>query len=102
MIYPKTVLMDLALARRLLVEAGLRGSRAERRFDLGKLHAPRFQHDQQMVEQVGGLVNQVLAIVADGGKRGLHRLFAELLGAMLDALVEELARVGLLGDAVAR
>src|SRR5262245_51412263 len=47
-----------------------------------------------MVQEVGGLRDQPLAILADGGKRGLDRLLAELLGTMRHALVDELACVG--------
>ena len=70
---------------------------AEHGLDLGERDAARLQHDEQMVEQVGGLGDQVLAILADRRERGLDRLLAELLGAMRHALVEQLAGVGLLG-----
>ena len=68
---------------------------AERRLDLGELDAARLQHNEQMVEQVGGLGDQVLAILGHGRERGLHRLLAELLGAMRHALVDQLAGIGL-------
>ena len=70
---------------------------AELRLDLGERDAARLQHHQQMIEQVGGLGDQALAVFADRRERGLDRLLAELLGAMRHALVEQLARVGLLG-----
>ncbi len=40
------------------------------------------QHDQQVIDEIGGFPDQPLAILADGGERGLDRLLAELLGAM--------------------
>ena len=68
--------------------------RLEHRLDIGKRNAARFQHHQQMIEQIGGFGGQPVAIGADRGERGFDRLFAELLGAVLDALVEQLARIG--------
>ena len=86
-----------ALARRFLVEAGLRRARREHALHLGELDAARLQHNEQMVKQVRRLGDQVLAIIADRRERGLHRLLAELLGAMRHALLDQLAGVGLLG-----
>ncbi len=59
--------------------------------------AARLEHDQQVIEQVGGLRDQPLAVLGDRRERGLDRLLAELLGAMRHALVEQLARIGRLG-----
>ncbi len=46
-----------------------------------------------MVEHVGGLRDHPVAIFGDCGNGGFDRLLAEFLGAMIDAAVEELARV---------
>ena len=55
------------------------------------------QQDEQMIKHVGGLADQALSIVADRGDRRLHCLLAELLGALIDAAIEQLAGVGHLG-----
>src|SRR5262245_31932259 len=83
-----------ALTRRLLVEPRLHGARFQRGLDLGELHAARLEHDQQMIDEVGGLGDQVLAILRHRGQRRLHRLLAELLGAMDDTPVDQLASIG--------
>jgi hypothetical protein len=55
------------------------------------------QHDQKMVEHVGRFADQAVAVLARRCDHGLDRLFAELLGALRCAPVEQLARVGFLG-----
>src|SRR5438270_13264423 len=47
-----------------------------------------------MEDQVGTFGDQVAAVVFDRGDDRLHRLLAELFGAVPRALVQELARVG--------
>src|SRR5580704_5830963 len=86
-----------ALARRLLVEARLAGARAELGLDLRERDAAGVEHDQEMVEHVGGFADDALAVFADRGNRRLDRLLAEFLGAMRHAAVEQLARVGHVG-----
>ena len=63
--------------------------------DLVESDAARLQHHQQMIKHVGGFRDQAVAIVlADRGYRGFHRLLAQLLGAMVHAVVQQLAGVG--------
>ena len=69
----------------------------EHGLDLRQRDAARMQHHEQMVEQVGGLAGQMLVVLVDGGDHGLDRLLAELLGAMGDAAIDELARIGDVG-----
>ena len=73
----------------------MRGALLERRLDLGQRDAARLQQHQQMIEQIGGFRDQPVAVFLHGGDHGLDRLLAELLGAMRDALVEQLAGIGL-------
>src|SRR6478672_9892717 len=84
---------SIALARRLLFESGDTGPLLERGFDFLELHAARFQKHQQMKQQVCAFRDQMVAVLADGGDHGLHRLLAELFGAMLRPPVQELAGV---------
>src|SRR5580704_10268718 len=86
-----------ALARRFLVEARLPRARAELGLDFGERDAAGMEHDQEMVEHVGGLADDALTVFADRGNRRLDRLLAEFLGAMRHAAVEQLARVGHVG-----
>jgi hypothetical protein len=65
--------------------------------DVRERDPARLQHHQQMIDEIGALRDQPLAILADGGKRGLDRLLAQLLGAMGDAAVEQLAGIGQVG-----
>src|SRR5256885_5808615 len=85
------------LARRLLVESGPTGAVEQLGLNVGERDAARMQHDQKMVDEIGTLRDQPLAILADGGKRRLDRLLAEFLGAMGDPAVEQLAGVGQVG-----
>src|ERR1700722_1021997 len=47
-----------------------------------------------MKQQIGAFRDQMVAVVLDRSYHGFHRLFAELLGAVFRALVQELARIG--------
>src|SRR4051794_11400998 len=91
-----SMMRSTALTGGLLVEARIGGALGEHGLDLGELDAARLEHNEQMIKQVGCLGDQVLAILGYGGKGGLHRLLAELLGAMRHALVEQFAGVRLL------
>src|SRR5580704_88042 len=86
-----------ALARRLFVEAGLQRARAELGLDLRERDAAGMEHDQEMVEHVGGLADHPLAVLADRGNRCLDRFLAEFFGAMRHATVQEPARIGHVG-----
>src|SRR5258705_13153722 len=50
-----------------------------------------------MIEQIAGLADQVVAVLAHRRQHGLDRFLAELLGALGDAAVEQLARIGGIG-----
>src|SRR5262249_30063858 len=52
---------------------------------------------QEMVNDVGGLPNEALAVVADSRNRSLDGFLAELLGALVDAAIEQFAGIGHLG-----
>src|SRR5580704_3364438 len=65
-----------ALARRLLVEARLQRTRAEFGLDFRKRDAAGMEHDQEMVEHVGGFADHALTVFADRGNRRLDRLLA--------------------------
>src|SRR5580693_10188317 len=82
------------LTRRLLVEAGLARTRPKLSLDLIKGDAADVQHDQKVVEHIGSLSDRALAVLGYGGDGRLHRLFAELLGALRHAAIDQLARVG--------
>src|SRR5665213_75578 len=84
----------IPLARGLLFEPGHRGSLRQRRLDILKPDTARLQQHQQVKQQVGALGDQVVAIVLDRGDHGFDRFLAELLGAMLRPLVEQLAGIG--------
>src|SRR5665213_3172778 len=84
----------LALARSLLVKPGHGGALRQRGLDIFQRHAARLQQHQKVKQQVGAFRDQMVAIVFDCGDHGLHRFLAEFLGAMLRALVEQLAGVG--------
>src|SRR3954467_9131942 len=88
----------VALARRLLFQSGYRGALRHRRLDILKLHAARLQQRKEMKQQVGAFGDQMIAIVLDRGDDGFHRFFAELLGAMLRPLVQQLTGVGRLSS----
>ena len=90
-------IMPCLRTRGLFLEPGLALALGEHRLDLRQRDAARMQHHQQMVEQVGGLAGQMLVVLVDGGDHGLDRLLAELLGAMGDAAIDELARIGDVG-----
>ena len=62
--------------------------------DFGQRDVARFQQHEQMKQHVGAFRDQMRAIVFDGRNDGFHRLLAELLGAMLRTLVQQLARIG--------
>src|SRR5215510_10717029 len=47
-----------------------------------------------MKQQIGAFGDQLLAILPDRGDHGLDRFFAQLLGAVLRALVEQLPGIG--------
>ena len=51
-----------------------------------------------MKQQVRAFGDQMVTVVLDRGDHGLHRLLAEFLGAVLGALVEQLARIGRLSS----
>src|SRR6185437_3701114 len=82
-----------ALARRFLVEAGLAGARPELGLDLVERDAAHVEHDQKVIEHVGGFGDGPLAILSDRRDRRFDRLLAELLGTMRHAPVDELARI---------
>src|SRR5262249_17193654 len=86
-----------ALARRLFGQSRLARALGELCLDVRERDAARLEHDQQMVDEVGSFGDQARAILLDRRQHGLDRLFAQLLGAMRHALVEELARVGRIG-----
>src|SRR3974390_425139 len=65
-----------AFARRLLVKAGLTRARPALGLDLVKLDAARMQHDEKVIEHVGGLPDHPLAVFADGGDRRFDRFLA--------------------------
>src|SRR5579884_575631 len=90
-------MLSTAFARGLLLEPRLPGARAKLGFDLIKADAARVQHDHQVVQQVGRFRDHALVVLADRGERGFDGLFAQLLGAMIDAAIEQLARIGWLG-----
>src|SRR6202040_2113432 len=52
------------------------------------------EHDQQVVDEIRGLGDQPLAILADRGEHGLDRFLAKLPGAVFHSAVEQPARVG--------
>src|SRR5262249_21367321 len=60
---------------------------------VGERNPARLEHDQQVVDEVGGFRDQARAILLDRRQHGLDRLLAELLGAMRHALVEQPARI---------
>ena len=66
----------------------------QRGLDLFKPDVARFQQHQQVKQQIRAFGDQVVAVILDRGNHGFHRFLAELLGAMLRALVEELDGVG--------
>src|SRR6201999_81701 len=47
-----------------------------------------------MEQHIRALRDQMLPVIFDRGDNGLHRFLTELLGAMLGALVQQLAGVG--------
>ena len=73
---------------------GHRRALRQRGLDILELHAAGLQQHQQMKQQIGALGDQVIAIILDRGDHGFDRLFAEFLGTMLRALVQQLAGVG--------
>src|ERR1700748_1425464 len=83
----------IALARPLFSKPGHRGALGQRRLDIRKTDPARLQQHEQMKHQVGALGDQMRAIVLNRRDHGLHRLFAEFLGAVLGALVEQLLRI---------
>ena len=52
------------------------------------------QQRQQMKQQIGALGDEMTAIVLHRGDHGFHRFLAELFGAMLRSLVQQLAGIG--------
>jgi hypothetical protein len=86
-----------AFAGRLFGDAGLAGTARQHGFDLGELDIPRRQQDQQVIEEIGRLLDEAFATFRNGSEREFHRFLAELLGALRDAAVEQLAGVGKVG-----
>src|SRR3954451_25344990 len=93
-IKPPPSLSLIALARSLLLQSRHRRTLCQRRLDILERHAARLQKHQQVKQQVGAFGDQMIAVVLDRGDDGLHRFLAELLGAVLGPLVQQLARVG--------
>src|SRR3984957_1406336 len=83
-----------AFARGLFVKAGLAGSGAELGLDFVERDAAGMKHDQKMIKHVGGLSDDAVLVLADRGDGGFNGLFTELFGALGDAAVEQLSRVG--------
>ena len=54
------------------------------------------QHDEQMVKHVRALSDRPLAVLGNSGEHGFDRLFAEFLGALGNAAVEQFSGVGFL------
>ena len=63
---------------------------------------PRASSDQQVVEEIGRLGDDAVAILGDRRDRRLHRLLAQLLGAVGDAAIDELAGIGDVGTRLRR
>src|SRR5215212_4796477 len=84
----------VALARCLLFQSGHGRALRQRRLDILKRDATRLQQHQQMKQQVPAFSDQMATIVLDRGDHGFHRFLAELFGAMLRTLVQQLAGIG--------
>src|SRR6516162_9168106 len=69
-------------------------ARSEFGLDLVERNAAGVQQHQQMVNDVGGFPNQAFAVVTDSRNRGLDGFLAELLGALVDAAIEQLGGIG--------
>jgi 2-hydroxychromene-2-carboxylate isomerase len=69
-------------------------ARAKLGLDLIELDASGVQHDEEVIEHVGGFSDQPLTVLANRGNRGLDRFFTELLGALRHAAVQKLAGIG--------
>ena len=74
----------------------------ELRLDLVERDAARLEHDQQVVEQVGGLGDQRARVLADRGERRLDRLLADFLAQCSTPSSSSLRGVGRLGARRAR
>src|SRR4029079_14390502 len=85
---------SIALARGFFFQSGYIRTLRKCRFDILELDAARLQQHQQMKQQIGALGNQMIAIVLDRGDHGFDSFLTQLLGAVLRALVEQLAGVG--------
>src|SRR5208282_6361766 len=83
-----------AFPRGLLVEARLAGAVPKRRLDFGKRDAPRMEHDEEMVEEIGRFLDHAAAVLGDGGDSDFDRLLAEFFRAVGHALVDQFAGVG--------
>ena len=81
---------QLALARRLLFQSRHCRALRQRGLDIFQRHAARLQQHEQMIEQIGALGDQMIAIVLDRGDHGFDRLLAEFLGAVLAPLSSSL------------
>src|SRR4051794_13699802 len=88
----------IALARGFLFQSGHVGPLVECCLDVFELDAAGLQQHQQMKQQIGALGYQMVAIVHDRGDHGFDSFLAELFGAVLRALVEQLAGVGRLSS----
>src|SRR5208282_2577660 len=86
---------SLALARRLLLVAALPRAALQFAHHGLKRDAARLQHDEQMIEHVGGFGANRLFVLSCRGDRQFDRLLAELAGAMGGALVQQAAGIGL-------
>ena len=64
---------------------------------LSKRKSRGFEQHDQMIEEIGCLELEMLAVALDRGKRCLDRFLADFLGAFLDALRKELGGIGDLG-----
>src|ERR1051326_4547330 len=84
-------------AGRFFLESRFLGAGFEQGLDLRELDAAGVQHDQEVIQHVGGFPDHAIAVLGGDRQHGLDGLLAEFLGALRGALIEELAGVGLLG-----
>src|SRR6185437_13337206 len=83
-------------ARRLFFVPRLLGALGKLGLDCGQRHTARFQHYKQMIKQVSDLCDESAVVFLHGSHHGFHGLFAQLLGAMIDTLIEQRAGIGIL------
>src|SRR5579862_257740 len=86
--------ISAALARCLFVKARLARARAKLDLNLVESYAAGVQHDQEVIEHVGGFRRHAAFVLADCGERGLDRLLAEFFRAVRHTAIEQLSRIG--------